>query len=56
MTLASRTWRIWRDDPAFTQRFEATTDDDRNVIVGRWERRSSSGPWEHDFNVTYARR
>jgi hypothetical protein len=56
MTLANRTWRIWRDDPAFSQRFEATADDDRNVIVGEWERRSSSGPWEHDFNVTYARR
>jgi hypothetical protein len=56
MTVADSTWRIWRDDPEFSQRFEATADDSRNVIVGRWERRSSSGPWEHDFKVTYARR
>jgi len=56
MSFAGSSWQIWRDDPAFSQRFEATVDDDRNVIVGRWERRSSSGPWEHDFKVTYARR
>jgi hypothetical protein len=55
MSFADSTWRIWRDDPEFSQRFDAHADEDRSVIVGRWERRSSSGFWEHDFTVTYAR-
>ena len=55
MTLSERRWRMWRDDPHFSQRFEATIDADGGAIAGRWEKRSSGGPWEHDFNVSYTR-
>jgi hypothetical protein len=56
MSFAVATWSMWRDDPEFSQRFEAVASDDRNVIEGAWERRSSNGVWQHDFNVTYVRR
>ena len=51
----TRLWTIWRDDPDFAQRFEATVDADRRRIEGRWERRAADGPWEHDFAVAYTR-
>jgi hypothetical protein len=56
MMLSDRHWRIWRDDPDFSQRFEATISTDRNEMVGRWEKRSSKAGWEHDFDLTYTRR
>jgi hypothetical protein len=56
MMLSDSQWRIWRDNPHFAQRFEATISTDRNEIVGRWEKRSSKAVWEHDFNLTYTRR
>ena len=49
-------WTIWRDDPEFSQRFEATITPDRHTIDGRWHKRAGGGPWEHDFDVAYARR
>jgi hypothetical protein len=55
MTLAELTWRMWRDDPVFCQRFEATISADHNEISGRWEQCESGGEWEHDFNVAYTR-
>jgi hypothetical protein len=55
MSLSVTDWKIWRDDPTFSQRFEATIAPDHQAIVGRWEKRSSGGTWEHDFNVTYSR-
>jgi hypothetical protein len=55
MALADRRWRIWRHDPEFSQRFEATVSTDQEKIVGRWEKCSSVGAWEHDFDVTYSR-
>ena len=55
MCLRDDRWTIWRDDPDFAQRFEATVDADRRRIEGRWERRAADGPWEHDFAVAYTR-
>ncbi len=55
MTLSNRQWRIWRENPEFSQRFEATISADHDQIVGRWEKRTPSGEWEHDFNVSYTR-
>lgn len=55
MTLDDRTWRIWRDDPEFAQRFEAVVSAERDLISGRWEKRVGLGSWEHDFAVTYRR-
>jgi len=55
MTLDDGTWRIWRDDPEFSQRFEAVVSAERDLISGRWEKRPDGGVWEHDFALTYRR-
>jgi hypothetical protein len=55
MSLSGNIWRIWRDEPAFSQRFEATVSPDRRSITGRWEKRASGGDWEHDFDLAYTR-
>jgi len=46
--------RIWRDDPAFAQRFSATLEHDR--FEGRWQVARTHGDWEDDLKVTYRRR
>jgi hypothetical protein len=55
MQFVGRTWRMWRDDPEFAQRFEARLDADGREMTGRWERREAGGGWEHDFTLTYRR-
>lgn len=55
MTLDRGTWKMWRDDEEFSQRFEAVISSDPDLISGRWEKRLGGGPWEHDFAVTYRR-
>ena len=55
MSLTDDTWRLWRNNVDFSQRFEATISPDQNVMTGRWEKRASGGDWEHDFAVTYSR-
>jgi hypothetical protein len=56
MDLVDARWRIWRDDPEFSQRFEASISVDTRSITGRWEKRIAGGAWEHDFEVSYSRR
>ena len=56
MSVTETTWSLWRDDPDFSQRFEAAISADRRRLDGRWEKRIAGGPWEHDFEVTYSRR
>lgn len=56
MMLARGSWQLWRNDPEFSQRFEADIGADDTSIDGRWEKCQSSGVWEHDFSVTYTRR
>jgi hypothetical protein len=53
MSVEADTWKVWRDDADFSQRFEAHIADDR--IEGTWERRFAGGEWEHDFDVAYSR-
>jgi hypothetical protein len=54
-SLSDRRWEIWRHTPEFSQRFEATVSVDYDEIAGSWEKRSSNGAWEHDFDVAYSR-
>ena len=46
--------RMWRDDPAFAQRFSATVQDE--LFEGRWQVARTPGDWEDDVVVTYSRR
>ncbi len=55
MSFDAKVWRLWREDPEFSQRFEATVNSDGSSIGGRWEKRSANGSWEHDFEVVYSR-
>ena len=46
--------RIWRDDPAFAQRFAATPS--QETFHGRWRLARAPGDWQDDLEVTYRRR
>jgi hypothetical protein len=45
--------RIWRDDPAFAQRFSATLGPD--TFEGQWQLARTPGDWEDDLKVKYRR-
>jgi hypothetical protein len=45
--------RIWRDDPAFAQRFAATPA--RDSFEGVWQVARTPGDWRDDLRVTYRR-
>jgi hypothetical protein len=55
MDVSDGVWRIWRDAPAFSQRFTATFGDDGNAITGNWELSTDGTRWEHDLALTYTR-
>lgn len=55
MSLSGDAWTIWRDDPEFAQRFEATISADRRSLNGGWQKRIGGGSWEHDFDIAYSR-
>ncbi len=55
MSLAEGIWRLWRDDPGFSQRFEGRVSPNRKTIVAHWEKSFDGESWEHDFDVTYRR-
>jgi hypothetical protein len=46
--------RIWRDDPAFAQRFSATLGNDQ--FEGRWQVAETPNDWQDDLKETYRRR
>ncbi|MGH7141573.1 MAG: hypothetical protein ACREGH_03000 [Minisyncoccia bacterium] len=45
--------RWWRDDPAFSQRFTLTIEDDGNKMRSRGEMSRDGGAWEGDLELTY---
>ena len=56
MSFVSRTWRMWRHTPEFSQRFDAEVSADRSEISGRWQKSADGGrTWEHDFKIRYSR-
>jgi hypothetical protein len=54
-TVEDGVWRLWRDEPGFDQRYEATIADDGATIAGAWEKRTDGETWEHDFELIYTR-
>jgi hypothetical protein len=56
MSFMAGIWKIWRNSPGFSQRFEARLSADGNSIKGAWEKSPDGKNWEHDFDVTYTRR
>ena len=55
MSLRDGVWKLWRDAPGFSQRFEGRFSDDGKTISGRWEKSADGVQWEHDFDLTYTR-
>jgi hypothetical protein len=56
MRLTDSTWRIWRDTPEFSQRFDAEVSAGLAEINGSWQKSVDGGvTWEHDFKVRYSR-
>jgi hypothetical protein len=54
ISLAEGALRIWRDDPAFAQRFAATLGAD--AFEGLWQLARTPGDWRDDLRVSYRRR
>ncbi len=55
MSLSEGLWRLWRNAPGFSQRFEGRVSPDRNTITSQWEKSFDGATWEHDFDITYTR-
>ena len=45
--------RMWRDEPGFSQRLDATVGDD--AIVGVWELSRDGETWAEDLRITFRR-
>ena len=56
MSYKDNIWKLWRNNPKFSQRFEGKVSKNRKTIDAKWEKSTDSGKtWEHDFNLTYER-
>lgn len=45
--------KLWRDSPAFSQRFIGAFSEDGKTIRGRWEKSADGSSWERDFDLRY---
>jgi hypothetical protein len=56
MSFENNIWKIWRNNPDFSQRYEAHISKDFNTITATWEKSSDYGKiWEHDFDMKFTR-
>jgi hypothetical protein len=55
MSFHDGVWKMWRDDPGFSQRFTGTFSKDGKRISAQWEKSSDGTTWEHDFDLTYTK-
>ena len=55
MIFSDGLWKMWRNAPGFSQRYEGTIGKNGNTIATRWEKSNDGITWEHDFDVTYTR-
>jgi hypothetical protein len=56
MSFGDEGWRMWRDAPGFSQRFDAKVGAGRTEITGSWQKSVDGGlTWKHDFKVRYTR-
>jgi hypothetical protein len=53
MSVNDGVWKIWRNAPGFSQRFEGKFSADGKTITSRWEKSTDGTTWELDFNGTY---
>ena len=55
MSYTERVWKLWRNSPDLSQRFQGMVSPDRNTIISQWEKTLDGVAWEHDFDITYTR-
>jgi hypothetical protein len=55
MSLEDRVWRIWRNAPAFNQRFEGRISADGRAIEAHWEQSSDGKTWARDFDLAFVK-
>ena len=55
MSLSEQEWKLWRDDPQFSQRFVGTFNDNGDTITAYWENSTDGSTWERDFDMIYSR-
>ena len=53
MSLKDGVWKLWRDAPGFSQRFEGKFSADGKTITAFWEKSTDGVTWELDFDMTY---
>ncbi len=55
MSLKNNTWKIWRNSPGFSQRYEGRVSKDKKTITAYWEKSFDGKKWEHDFDMKYTK-
>ncbi|HEY7357032.1 MAG TPA: hypothetical protein VH590_11220 [Ktedonobacterales bacterium] len=55
MSFSEQVWKMWRNAPGFSQRYEGIVSQDGKTITAHWEKSSDGLQWEHDFDVTYTK-
>ena len=56
MSYQNNTWKLWRNNPKFSQRFEGKVSKNKKTIEAKWGKSTDGGKtWEHDFNLKYER-
>ncbi len=55
MSFSDGVWKMWRQAPGFSQRFEGKLSADGNTITAQWDKSSDGSHWEHDFDLKYTR-
>jgi len=54
-SLSEGVWRMWRDEPGFSQRFTGELGDRGDTISGLWELSRDGSTWDDDLEITYRR-
>jgi hypothetical protein len=55
VAMSPGTWRYWRDEPGFSQRFTGTFGDDGATIIGSGQFSRDGETWADDLALTYRR-
>jgi hypothetical protein len=56
MSFGKGVWKIWRNAPGFSQRFEGKLSKDGSILQAFWENSTDGKTWKHDFDLKYTRR
>lgn len=56
MSFDGKIWKLWRNAPDFSQRFEGKLSEDGNTITAHWDASTDGKHWERDFDLLYTRK